>query len=249
MLKRGTNNNGARTFDTSTTAGTSAGGGLSSMMMLNYTHLLNTLKGNSILLSASFSVGLVQLVGIFVSKTKKISFAISSVISLFLLFFVSLFPLIIRFGTGLPVTLGNIFAHIANPINLFVCLLIQTIMNFIETMIPDVSPYNKKDTPERSEERNGTVEGYRTSVDANVSGTKDNTAKVEIGNRVFYKNVILLGTSITTFIYLLLISAYGVASSFVYNIMLLVYLGFLTGYSYYKYEIYMFYRYYITDDF
>ena len=82
-----------------------------------------TLKNNIILFSSAFIVLILQIVGIVITKTTSISFAVAGLFSLFILFFASLFSLIGNFGRGLPVTFSNIFTHIFNPVNSFVILL------------------------------------------------------------------------------------------------------------------------------
>jgi hypothetical protein len=215
---------------------------------LNSSHMFATLQNNVILFAASFMVIVMQILGITVKRTKSITFAMSGLFSLFMLFFVSVFPLIGKFGRGLPVTFGNIFSHIFNPVNNFVILFIQTIMNFIES-IPDVIPYTKGETEKVGRDIAGLFEGYSNSDETTNTDIKNNTAKVEIETMVIYKNIILILTSVITFLYLLMINMYGGTSSFIYKTFLVLYLGLFAGYSYMKYKIYMFYKYYITDDY
>ncbi len=219
---------------------------------ISSSHIFATLQNNVILFTASFVVIVIQFVGVTVKQTKSISFAAAGVISLFKLFFVSLFPLIGKFGRGLPATFGNIFSHITNPVNSFFILFIQTMMNFIES-IPDVIPYTKRETEKIGRDIDGLFEGYSNSTCFDSTKTdkkeKDITSKVEIETMVIYKNIILILTSVTTFLYLLMINMYGGTSSFIYKTFLVLYLGLFTGYSYMKYNIYLYYKYYITDDF
>jgi len=227
---------------------------------ISSSHIFATLQNNVILFTASFVVIVMQIVGVTVKNTKSISFAVAGLISLFKLFFVSLFPLIGKFGRGLPVTFGNIFGHIFNPVNNFVILFIQTMMNFIES-IPNVIPYTKRSGSGfgsglgsgETEQVDSEIEGYSNSTcfDSTKTDKKEKyiTARVEIETMVIYKNIILILTSVTTFLYLLMINMYGGTSSFIYKTFLVLYLGLFTGYSYMKYKIYLYYKYYITDDF
>ncbi len=220
--------------------------------VLNSSHMFATLQNNVILFISAITVIIMQFLGITVKKTKSISFAVSGLFSLFILFFVSVFPLIGKFGRGLPVTFGNIFGHIFNPVNSFFILFIQTMMNFIES-IPDVIPYTKRETEKVGRDIAGLFEGYSNSTCFDSTKTdkkeKDITSKVEIETMVIYKNIILILTSVTTFLYLLMINMYGGTSSFIYKTFLVLYLGLFTGYSYMKYNIYLYYKYYITDAF
>ncbi len=216
--------------------------------VLNSSHMFATLQNNVILFISAITVIIMQFLGITVKKTKSISFAVSGLFSLFILFFVSVFPLIGKFGRGLPVTFGNIFGHIFNPVNSFFILFIQTMMNFIES-IPDVIPYTKREIEKVGHDIAGLFEGYSNSNETTNTDIKNNTAKVEIEMMVIYKNIILILTSVITFLYLLMINMYGGTSSFIYTIFQVLYLGLFAGYSYMKYEIYLYHKYYITDDF
>jgi hypothetical protein len=233
-----------------------------------------TLKNQVILFTSAIIVIVIQIIGIMMKKTKSISFAIAGIISLFMLFFVSLFPLIGRFASGFPITIGNIFSHILSPMNGFVILLIQTMMNLIES-IPNTVPFSIKVGDEMGKDIlkisgdiakgtsnlvgeiekgakkvvNDVKEGYTSCNNSLVKELKPLTTEMDIKTMVIYKNTILLLTSVLTFIYLLMINMYGTISSFAYYILMMVYLGLFVGYSYLKYEIYIYYKYYITDDY
>ena len=310
-----------------------------------------TLKNNILLFSSAFIVLILQIVGIVITKTTSISFAVAGLFSLFILFFASLFSLIGNFGRGLPVTFSNIFTHIFNPVNSFVILLIQTMMNFFESfqdVIPwivntsfaignitvSASNYIDKlvntiynDVKEGTTKLGGDIakgttklgddiakgttklggdiakgttklgddiakgttnfgddiakgttnfgddiakgttklgddidkgvkkfgndvkEGYASCRNSIVKDINNITGKIEVETMIIYKNTILLFTSVLTFVYLLMINMYGTVSSFTYYIFMAVYFGLFAGYSYLKYHIYLFFTYYITDDF
>ena len=296
-------------------AGTTAVAG---KVALTATLAYATLKNNIILFSSAFIVLILQIVGIVITKTTSISFAVAGLFSLFILFFVSLFSLIGNFGRGLPVTFSNIFTHIFNPVNSFVILLIQTMMNFFESfqdVIPwivntsfaignitvNASNYIDKsvntiynDVKEGTTKLGGDIakgttklggdiakgttklgddiakgttklgddidkgakkfgndvkEGYASSRNSSSSFRTNITGKIEVETMIIYKNTILLFTSVLTFVYLLMINMYGTVSSFTYYIFMAVYFGLFAGYSYLKYHIYLFFTYYITDDF
>ena len=235
----------------------------SSQIGMNASLLFNTIKGNMILFGATISIGFIQIIGIIESKSKGIAFALSGILSMFILFFVSLFPLISNFGNGLPVTLVNIFAHIFNPVNNFFILLIPTLMNFIESAIEDSSKYVGKITEEVKDNANYTgkqtekaleeiedvVEGYTTCINATGNDIKEISMLTSIETKKLWKNIILVLTSFITFIYLLIITAYGSTSSYISSVVILLYFGLLAGFSYLKYEIFTFYKYFTTDDF
>ncbi len=253
----------------------------SSQIGMNASLLFNTIKGNMILFGATISIGFIQIIGIIESKSKGIAFALSGILSMFILFFVSLFPLISNFGNGLPVTLVNIFAHIFNPVNNFFILLIPTLMNFIESAIEESSKYVGKITEEVKDNANYTgkqtekaleeiednanytgkqtekaleeiedvVEGYTTCINATGNDIKEISMLTSIETKKLWKNIILVLTSFITFIYLLIITAYGSTSSYISSVIILLYFGLLGGYSYLKYEIFTFYKYFTTDDF
>ena len=274
-------------------AGTTAVAG---KVALTATLAYATLKNNIILFSSAFIVLILQIVGIVITKTTSISFAVAGLFSLFILFFASLFSLIGNFGRGLPVTFSNIFTHIFNPVNSFVILLIQTMMNFFESfqdVIPwivntsfaignitvNASNYIDKsvntiynDVKEGTTKLGGDIakgttklgddidkeakkygydvkEGYASCRNSIVKDINNITGKIEVETMIIYKNTILLFTSVLTFVYLLMINMYGTVSSFTYYIFMAVYFGLFAGYSYLKYQIYLFFTYYITDDF
>jgi len=328
MLKRGANQtiNGTVKTTRALANGTTAVAG---KVALTATLAYATLKNNIILFSSAFIVLILQIVGIVITKTTSISFAVAGLFSLFILFFASLFSLIGNFGRGLPVTFSNIFTHIFNPVNSFVILLIQTMMNFFESfqdVIPwivntsfaignitvNASNYIDKsvntiynDVKEGTTKLGGDIakgttklggdiakgttklggdiakgttklggdiakgttnfggdidkgakkigndvkEGYASCRNSIVKDINNITGKIEVETMVIYKNTILLLTSVLTFVYLLMINMYGTVSSFTYYIFIAVYFGLFAGYSYLKYHIYLFFTYYITDDF
>lgn len=221
----------------------------SSQIGMNTNLFFNTIKDNMILFGATISIGFIQIIGIVEKSARGIAFAFSGIISLFILFFVSLFPLIGKFGNGLPVTIGNIFSHIFNPVNNFFILLIQTLMNFFEATIVDTAIYTGKKSEETLEEIEDVVEGYTTCINATGNDIKEISTLSAIETKKVLKDIILVLTSFITFIYLSIVYSYGLASSSISGGFLLLYFGLLSGYLYLKYELHIFYKYFTTDDF
>mgnify|MGYP003974124709 CR=1 FL=1 len=242
----------------------------SSQIGLNANLFFNTISNNMMLFGSIISVGFIQIIGIAEKSTRGIAFAFSAIISLFILFFVSLFPLITQFSQGLPITLGNIFSYIFNPVNNFFILLIQTLMNFFEAIIIDAAIYTGKkteeaineveitannageitqETLEEIEEIEDVVEGYTTCINATGDDIKEISTLSAIETKKVLKDIILVLTSFITFIYLSIVYSYGLASSSISGGFLLLYFGLLSGYLYLKYELHIFYKYFTTDDF
>ena len=239
----------------------------SSQIGLNANLFFNTIRNNMILFGSIISVGFIQIIGIVEKSARGIAFAFSAIISLFILFFVSLFPLITQFNQGLPITIGNIFSYIFNPVNNFFILLIQTLMNFLEATIIDAAIYTGKKTEEAIkeveitannageitqetvEEMEDVVEGYTTCINATGDDIKEISTISAIETKKVLKDVILVFTSFFTFIYLSIVYSYGLASSSISGGFLLLYFGLLSGYLYLKYELHIFYKYFTTDDF
>lgn len=220
----------------------------SSQIGMNTNLFFNTIKDNMILFGATISIGFIQIIGIFEKSANRISFAFSGILSLFILFFVSLFPLIGKFANGLPVTLGNIFSHIFNPVNNFFILLIQTIMNFFEAIV-ETTIYTGKKTEKSIEGIEDVIEGYTSCINATGNDIKEISSIAEIETKKILKDFILVLTSFITFIYLLIVYSFGVASNTISGGILLLYFGLLSAYLYLKYELYIFYKYFTTDDF
>jgi hypothetical protein len=106
-----------------------------------------------------------------------------------------------------------------------------------------------EDSIPRVWKKGNSTEGFKSCGISIEKDTNEITARVEVESMIFFKNILLLLTSILTIIYLFFINMYGTVNSFTYNVCMIVYLGLFSGYSYFKYQIYLFYKYYITDDF
>jgi len=106
-----------------------------------------------------------------------------------------------------------------------------------------------EDSIPRVWKKGNSTEGFKSCGISIKKDINKVTARVEVESMIFFKNILLLLTSILTIIYLFFINMYGTVNSFTYNVCMIVYLGLFSGYSYFKYQIYLFYKYYITDDF
>lgn len=223
---------------------------------------ISVVKNNFVVFSSITLMTLLQILSFFVTKSRKFIYYVTSLISVFILFFITFFPYLVGRGGA------NFISHIANPINGFAIFFLQSVINIWEIFENKIE-FTTTKTIEKMDEnieeaaKETLVEGFSplTLVSEYIfrdfivkhgddikNEIKQSSTSAYFEMNKLIKDIVVVFSSIFSYIYLVyLLSAE--TSMTMLDGLVIFYILLFVGYSYLKYEIMLFIKYYATDDY
>lgn len=223
---------------------------------------ISIVKNNFVVFSSLIFMTLLQVLSFFVTKTRKFIYYSTSLISVFILFFITFFPYIVGRGGA------DFISHIANPINGFAIFFLQSVINIWEIFENKIE-FTTSKTIEKMDEKieeaakETRIEGFSPFTfvtelvfkDVIVKNTDDiknelqqSSTSAQYEMKKFIKNLLVVFSSFFSYIYLVYMLSADTSMAMLDGLVMFYILLFV-GYSYLKYEIMLFIKYYATDDY